>query len=304
MRRGVLLVAVAALSWGTTGTTLKLVGASSAGDALLVGAIRMAIAGPVLLAAAAGSRRSSLGQRAPAWGWVLAGVCMAAYQVCYFSAVPLAGVAATALLAICSAPILVAVLAWFALGERADAARLGALALGVGGAGLLLAGAGAQVGPRFGVGAALALGAGLAYSLYAVVSKRALSEAEPLGLAALTFAVAAVALAPLVAARWGEAVALLARGGLQLLYLGVVATAAAYWLYTTALKSIPASAAVVVGLIEPLTATLLGVLLFHERLGAAGWAGGVLLLAAVALLGLLPSGPARASAGRIRACSR
>ena len=46
-----------------------------------------------------------------------------------------------------------------------------------------------------------------------------------------------------------------------------------YALYTTGLRRVPASVAGVVTLLEPLTATLLGVLVFGERLGAAGVVG-------------------------------
>ncbi|HLQ32382.1 MAG TPA: EamA family transporter [Chloroflexota bacterium] len=300
--KGLLLVALAALSWGTTGTTLKLIGADGATAALLVGAIRMLVAAPALVAVAL-IREGPL--RISGRGFVLAGLCMAAYQVCYFSAVPLAGVAATALLAICSAPIMIALLAYVLIGEALTLRRLLALGLGICGAGLLLAGTGVGLGQGFGLGGLLALGAGFAYSLYAVTTKRSLAGTPPLGLSALTFSVAALALLPLVAARRSEALELAARGTSQLLYLGLVATAAAYWLYAAALRSIPAGAAAVAGLLEPLTATLLGVILFRERLGPAGFAGAALLLAAVLLLGLAGKGePARASAGRIRACSR
>jgi DME family drug/metabolite transporter len=47
---------------------------------------------------------------------------------------------------------------------------------------------------------------------------------------------------------------------------------------------VPASVAGVAALVEPLTATLLGVLVFGERLGAAGVAGAGLLFAALGLL--------------------
>jgi DME family drug/metabolite transporter len=299
--KGLLLVALAALSWGTTGTTLKLIGADGATAALLVGAIRMLVAAPALVAVAL-IREGPL--RISGCGFVLAGLCMAAYQVCYFSAVPLAGVAATALLAICSAPIMIALLAYVLIGEALTLRGLLALGLGICGAGLLLAGTGVGLGQGFGLGGLLALGAGFAYSLYAVTTKRSLAGTPPLGLSALTFSVAALALLPLVAARRSEALELAARGTPQLLYLGLVATAAAYWLYAAALRSIPAGAAAVAGLLEPLTATLLGVILFRERLGPAGFAGAALLLAAVMLLGLAGKGePARASADRIRACS-
>ena len=63
-----------------------------------------------------------------------------------------------------------------------------------------------------------------------------------------------------------------------------VVTAGAYALYATGLRRVPASVAGIVTLLEPLTATLLGVLVFGERLDAAGAVGALLLLGAVALL--------------------
>lgn len=242
----------------------------------------MAIAGPLLLVATIFLRQQLAFGRGP----LLAGLCMAAYQVCYFSAVPLAGVAATALLAICSAPIMVAVLAHLFLGEGLTKKRLLALLIGIAGAALLLAGGSGQPGANFGWGAILALGAGFSYSLYAVVSKHSLSGCEPLALSGMTFGVAAAVLAPLLGLYPASAGSLITRGGLQLLYLGAIATALAYWLYTTGLRSIPAGAAVIAGLLEPLGAACLGMLLFHEQLGASGIAGGVLLVGAVLLLGL------------------
>jgi DME family drug/metabolite transporter len=62
-----------------------------------------------------------------------------------------------------------------------------------------------------------------------------------------------------------------------------VTTAASYALYTTGLRFVPAAVAGIVSLFEPLTATLLGSLLFGERLGATGLLGAVLLFAAVTL---------------------
>jgi DME family drug/metabolite transporter len=81
-----------------------------------------------------------------------------------------------------------------------------------------------------------------------------------------------------------DPVAQVARGWPWLLYLGAVTTATAYALYTTGLRRVPASVAGIVSLAEPLTATLLGSVLFGERLGVTGLAGAGLLFAAVALI--------------------
>jgi DME family drug/metabolite transporter len=78
----------------------------------------------------------------------------------------------------------------------------------------------------------------------------------------------------------------IALGWPWLLYLGAVTTASAYAAYTIGLRLVPAAAAGVAALFEPLTATLLGVAVFGERLGALGWTGAALLIAA--LLALSP----------------
>src|SRR5437762_93122 len=157
------------------------------------------------------------------------------------------------------------------------------LVVGVAGTGLLVAApAAGMTAPRPLSGVILALGAGLAYALYVVLAKGAVARMAPLPLAALTFAVAAALTAPALATP--GAGRQLALGWPWLLYLGAVTTAGAYALYTAGLRHVPASAAGVASLLEPLTATLLGVILFGERLGVAGWAGAVLLLGALVLL--------------------
>jgi DME family drug/metabolite transporter len=155
----------------------------------------------------------------------------------------------------------------------------------VGGTALLVVGPRGldEVAGRFGVGALLALGAGLSYAVYAVGTKRLLGRMAPLPLAALTFSAAAILITP----------ALLGAGPIRrpfaeawplLVYLGVVPTALAYVLFTAGLRRAPATAAGIVSLLEPLTATLLGVLVFGESLGATGVAGGALLLGGIGLL--------------------
>jgi drug/metabolite transporter, DME family len=262
---GLVLIALAAVSWGTTGATMALLARDAAADPLLVGFVRLAIAAPVAL--------------------LVMGGAMAAYQVFYFRAVTLTGVAVAALLAICSAPLMIAGLAALFLRERLTSTVTISLVMAVGGTPLLV------IGPRgtgdissgFAAGAVLALGAGLSYAIYAVVGKATLARVAPLPLAGVTFAVAALALAPVL--WWEPAVAEpLAKGWPLFLYLGLVPTALAYGLYTVGLKRTPATVAGITTLLEPLTASTLGVVLFGERLGVAGTIGAMLLLAAIALL--------------------
>ena len=311
---GVFFIAVASISWGTTGATMTLLAKETAIGPLLVGWVRVAVAAPCLLLAAvlnemmtvervAGHRRVPAGT-----GWAprelpsyaLLGLAMAAYQVCYFWAVTLTGVAVTALLAICSAPLLIAILAVLVLKERLRPAVRVALGMAVIGTALLVIGprGPGEVAGHFVGGALLALGAGVSYAVYAVAAKGILTRIAPLPVAAMTFSLAAVFLAPVLLGERAP-LRLLATGWPLLLYLGIGPTAAAYVLFTAGLRRVPATVAGIVSLLEPLTATLLGVVVFGESLGPLGVAGAVLLLASLGRL-VAPATPCARSPGSRR----
>ena len=259
---------------GTAGTT-----------PLVIGAVRLWLAAIVLLAIAAASGSGLTLARRDLGRCLAMGACMAAYQASYFTAVTLSGIAVTALVAICSAPLGIAALAVVVLRERVTTRVVAALALGVAGTACLIGGprAATDFSPRFVAGVLLALAAGAAYATYVVIAKASLARTPPLPLAATTFALAAIILSPALVlgdAPWRQ----VAAGWPWLLYLGVVATGVAYAVYTIGLRSVPASVAGVVSLMEPLTATLLGVVLFGERLGALGVVGAALMFLAIGLL--------------------
>lgn len=295
MLRGFVLITLAAMSWGTTGSVMTVL-AGAGTHPLVTGAARMAVAAVLLVAGGKLAGGLSL-PPAERWRPLAMGACMAGYQVAYFTAVTLTGIAVTALLAICSAPVLIAGLAPVVLGERLTARTLAALALAVAGAALLTgdpraAGVSAARGLA---GATLAFGAGLAYALYVLIAKAALARAAPLPVTAWTFVAAALFLLPTLAAAEAP-LAQVERGWPWLVYLGTVATAGAYALYALGLRRVPAAIAGIMTLAEPLTATALGVIIFGERLGTLRTLGAVLMLAATTVV-LSPRPPAPRSRG-------
>jgi len=299
MSLGLVLVCLAAVSWGTTGSVMVLLAREGTPSPLLIGWARMAGAATCLLLAIAlvPPGTTARGEwRSRDWAKAaLLGAAMAAYQVCYFWAVPRTGVALTALLAICSAPIMIAAGAALTLKERPSPATLAALLLAVAGTAMVLPGpraggdtasgftAGGFTAGAFTAGAFAALGAGLSYAVYAVTAKDLLRRTAPLPLAALTFTLAALLLTPVLALTHGAA-AQLAAGWPLLLYLGVIPTAAAYVVFGAGLRRVTVTTAGIATLLEPLTAATLGILLFGERLGTMGSAGAALLLGALGLL--------------------
>jgi DME family drug/metabolite transporter len=248
----------------------------------------MVLAAVLLLAGARAFTGPLRIAREDRWRCVAMGVSMAVFQGAYFTAVSMTGIAVAALIAICSAPLIIAALAAAFLGERLTLRVALALGVGILGTALLIVGprSATDVSARFAAGAALALLAGLTYAISVVITKAALVRTSPLPFTAWSFVIGALAFAPAFAAP--DAVRQIAAGWLWLLYLGVVTTGAAYALYTIGLRHVSASVAAVVALLEPLTSTILGVLFFGERLGLTGAVGAALLLGALLLLTVRP----------------
>lgn len=272
-RPGAALVVAAAALFGTVGTARVLGPDASSWS---VGATRLLLAAVLLVAVAAwvdGRGLTWTLVRRPAS--LFAGAGQAGFQLTFLAAVETTGVAVSTLVAIGTAPLVTGVL-------TRDVSRrwLGATALAVAGLVLLVSGAGATVSPA---GVLLALGAALSYATYTTASSRLATSAPLASVTAAGFVVAAALLLPalpLADNRWVASGA----GLSMLVYLGVVATTVAYLLFVAGLRGVPAATAQTLGLTEPVVATVLGVAVLGERLGARGAAGALLVLLGLAVL--------------------
>jgi drug/metabolite transporter, DME family len=287
-RRGAWLILLAATLWGTVGVTIQALYQLTASNALSIGFFRLALATPALALGCF----SLIGWRMFRVAWrdlaiiALLGLMLALYQVCFFGAISLVGVAIATLVTLCSAPVLVALISTFLTGERPSRVVIIALALAVVGVGLVVGfQPGAQQQAVNPLGVALALGSGLGYALVALSGRAVAGRYHPLQINAIAFAASALALLP-AALLTGFVGAYPSAGWALLLYLGLVPSALAYGLFLTGMRSTPATVASVLTLVEPLTATILAAILFGERLGALGLLGGALLLGAILLLAL------------------
>ena len=70
------------------------------------------------------------------------------------------------------------------------------------------------------------------------------------------------------------------------LYLALVPTVIGHSLYALGLRTVTASVATLLSLLEPVVAAVLAVLVVGERLGVGGWAGIVLVVAGLSVLAL------------------
>ena len=128
-----------------------------------------------------------------------------------------------------------------------------------------------------------AAGAGGCYALYTVLGVRlARAGLPPSAVLAAAFTVAALLLLPAaVTSGWWLSVP----GVVAVLWLGLVATTAAYLLFGIGLRMLQPGHIATLNLFEPAVATVLGVVVLSESIGAVGWIGCFLIVGALALLG-------------------
>ncbi len=260
------MLAAAAL-FGTTGAVL--VNAPAGADAQSVGPLRLAVGGLTLLAVAA--RRGSPWAVWRRWSTVLGAVGVAVFQLGYFLSVERTGVAVGTVITIGSGPVLGGLIAAGRARRRPTPTWIAGTGISVAGVALLgLAGASAEANPS---GIALAVCAGLGWAVFATVGKHQIdSGTESTASMAAIFIGGALLLAPLLA--W-HSPGWVGRGnGWRIaLYLGVVTVGLAYTLYGFALRHLHAPTVITLTLLEPITASVLGAVVVHESIRAAGWLG-------------------------------
>src|SRR3954462_7732715 len=161
------------------------------------------------------------------------GVCT--YQLSFFAAVKLTGVAVGTVVAIGTGPAAAGILGRLVNGERLTRRWATATLAAAAGVALLAGDGGGAVDPG---GIALAVTAGAGYATCTVLSKRLIaSGAAPEGVMAAGFGGAAVLLVPVLALA-GPGF-LTGAGGIALaLYLGAIPTALAYVLFSRGLRAL------------------------------------------------------------------
>ena len=286
-RRGVLWIVLAAVLWGTVGIASNGLFRMTATDPLSIGFLRMVIAAPVLLGAgwALLGRRMFTVSRRDAGLILVIGATMAWYQVLFFAAIAQVGVAIAVLVTLCSAPVIVALLAGLLLRERLTRRVVVALLCALSGTALLVGGGSSASGDPAQTfsGVLLALGSSLGFALMTLCSRALAARSHPVQPMAWGLTASALFLLPCVLT-FGLTLSYPLQGWLLLLYLGIVPTALAFVIFLIGMRYVNATSASIITLLEPLTATLLAALLFGERLGPLGIVGALLLIGAIGLL--------------------
>ncbi len=288
---GFLLLVGTGVLWGTIGVAAQVAFDHSTLDAVSVTWLRALIASPIFL----GLGLHTLGRdlfRTTKHELVkmsALGAILIVYQYCYLAAVDEIGITVSTLISLCLPPVLVAAASVPVFREpltgRLGVSLVGALVgtvMLVGGHGTDRATGSAALGIAFAVVSA----AGIA--THVMASRSLAGRHHPLRPLAIAFPVGAIVFAPIALGR-GLTFHQPAIGWLTVCYLAVGPTVAGYLFYQRGLRDVTATMASIVTLLEPLIAALLAWWFFGERLGPLGFAGGALLIAAIALLSRMPA---------------
>jgi len=277
---GVLAIILASFLWGTTGTAAQFAPSISP---LAIGAFAMGTAG-ILLCMLAYKQLAldiHLFKRNPAV-FLLGAMCVAIYPLAFYSSMRLSGVAIGTVISIASAPLFAAVLE-YAVGKKPVSktwvvsfcfGAIGVMFLSLGKSELHSVSSNVILHASDRVwGIMLGLVAGLTYAGYSFAAKHFINNGvNSKSAMASLFGAAALLLLPSLAFTGSELFATPSNTTVSI-YMAVIPMFLGYVLFGYGLKTVEASRATLITLIEPIVATLFAVFLIGESFRAIGWVG-------------------------------
>ena len=282
-----LAVFVSAVLWGTYGSFVTVISAGGLGRNILQ-AFRFGVTALTVCAVMLVKDRSMFRvRREDRILFLLNGFAsILFFTTCYTMAIQETKIATAAAL-LYTAPALVLVLSALLFREKVNGKKVICILLSILGCAFVSGIAGGASGLTV-RGLLLGLGAGLGYALYSIFSRFILDRGYTIytnifytfGIAALSYLLWSAADGTLTQPAEHPGAAFLA------VLCGLFTGAAAYILYTWGLKGLESSRAAQIATIEPVTAAVLGMLLFHQTLSGSELFGVALVVGSVLLMNL------------------
>ena len=205
------------------------------------------------------------------------------FNLCYFKEITIAPLSIAAIL-LYTAPAFVMVISAFCFKERLTKRKIAALFLSF--LGLMFVTGVFSSGERLTLKTLfIGLGAGLGYALYSIFSRYALEKGySSFTISFYTFLLATVTTVFFI--KPGEVMGVAFSSGSMIVLLiafALVSTIIPYLTYTVGLKGVENGQASIIASIEPVVATLIGIILFHEKMSVWVLIGIVLVLTGIVI---------------------
>ncbi|NTV79648.1 MAG: EamA family transporter [Clostridiales bacterium] len=219
------------------------------------------------------------------WYFIGTGICsIVFFNICYFVTIEETTLSVAAIL-LYTAPCFVGIMSAIFFKEKITKIKIIAFLAAFGGCILMSGVVGEGQMSLSGFGLLTGLGSGFGYALYSIFAMIALKKYHILTVTFYTFGVASMGLLP-----FGKVTVIgkLAVGNLHILglmvLLAVISTLLPFLLYTKGLSHMEAGKASVMAFVEPMVATMTGILLFGETLNIENIIGIGLIFISLVLL--------------------
>lgn len=204
------------------------------------------------------------------------------FNICYFSTVKTVSISVAAIL-LYTSPCIIMLLSSHLFGERLTPKKIVSLIMSFIGCVLVTGIATNQAIPIAGI--LTGLGSGLGYALYTIFSRYALKKYHPFTVTFYTFVIASAGIVlftdlpqtfSLMSQSWTSVI--------FILLLGLVSTLTPFLCYTKGLEGVEAGTASIIACVEPLVATIAGIVIFKEQLTFLNTVGIILIFLAIVLI--------------------
>lgn len=279
---GIAAVALGTILWGTVGPVVRLFPENTEFQYSLVRNFSGICALWLMVLFSKNKKRYTKQDIVPI---LVGGTGAALFFPLFIMAFRLTGVGVAAVVSIGMAPIFVGLIAWIALKQPPGKQWLLGTLVAVAGVVALNWPSGDNTVSFIGV--AFALAAAFGYSMQATGVGMISNRHTPFQSVAPMFTIGTLFQAPL---SYGRDFSFLQDPVLLLgaLYGGIVTVAIAYAFFTFGISKIGAATAVTVGLMEPLTASILGIVWLGETVSVVGLVGSILILAGLVIVSRPP----------------
>ncbi|MCR2820193.1 DMT family transporter [Lederbergia panacisoli] len=217
------------------------------------------------------------------WLFIGTGLCsIVFFNWAYFKAMNIMSISLAVML-LYTAPAFVAIFSTIFLKEILTKKKVIAYLTTVAGC-TIIALAGKETGGNWSaLGFMIGLCSGLGYALYTIFGKIALKVYDSFTITFYTFFVSSFTLLPLFPF-WKKATALPLEAWGYMAGLGLLPTVIAYLLYTYGLKGIDGSTASILATVEPMSAVIIGITIYHEKLLIEQMIGAVFILSSIMII--------------------
>jgi len=285
--KSVIYVLIAGIMWGVIGLFVRTI--TSAGLSSMCIVFVRSIGGTILMGGFLFFYDKKLFKINPRDIWCFVGtgiVSLTFFNICYFTTITMTSLSVAAIL-LYTAPSIVMILSLIIFKEKINTKKVISVILAFLGC-MLVTGVLTDNNAISKIGILIGLGSGLGYALYSIFARFALNKGYH-SFTVTFYTLAFSCLGSVFFCEWKKAGDYIIENPLRILFLllfGLISTVLPYIFYTLGLSGMESGNASIIASIEPVTATIIGVVVYKEKMSIMGLIGAMLVIASIVIVNI------------------